>query len=341
MRLLHQFTSSTAFTVTDGTEVQRTWKGSVIDLAFDHSFLLHSILAFSALHLAYIHPQDKAVYVNVAARHQDKALSEAHPAIADLSIHNCEALLAFSLLTVCYIPASKDTLSGAADAAATQFRPLLDWLKLIRGVVSVVERGRRWIRMGSLAIWLQYFSPDLARSTPLNDISLQEDHRLRCLEKVWNCVSSGGVADCTHDDARLEAALCNEALAQLRGAFSLADVAFSSHSKDSSSGIRAVQENSNGEGCPSVVAASLVWLYEISDGFLHMIIAQRPAALILLLHNFILVKRLGGERCWWAPLLAAQVADAVTPLITPEYQDFILWPIEEIRGAGVRPNTIQ
>lgn len=323
MRLLHQFTSSTAFTVADGTEVQRTWKGPVIELAFDHSFLLHSILAFSALHMAHIHPQDKAIYGNVAARHQDKALSGVHSAIANITAHNCEALLAFSLLTVCYIPASKESPS---DTLGTEIGALFDWLNLIRGVVSVVERGRRWIQTGPLAVWLQYFSPDLTEFAPLTETYLEEDHRLRCLEKLWNSISFDGSTD---SSAQLEAALCSEALTQLRGAFSLFQMARSDGSTSSSNSESAT---SNNERYPSVVAASLVWLYKISDGFLHMILARRPSAMILLLHNFILVKRLGGEKCWWAPSLAVQVVDAVAPSIPLKYNGLLSWPVDEIRG---------
>lgn len=323
MRMLHQFTSSTAFTVADGTEVQRTWTGSVIELAFDHSFLLHSILAFSALHMAHIHPQEKAIYGNVAARHQDKALSGVHSAIANITAHNCEALLAFSLLTVCYIPASKVSPS---DAPSAEIGALVDWLNLIRGVVSVVERGRRWIQTGPLAVWLQYFSPDLIALAPFTETTLEEDYRLRCLEKLWNSISFDGSTD---SGAQLEAALCSEALVQLRGAFHLFEVARSDASTSSG---RSESATSNNERYPSVVAASLVWLYKISDGFLHMILARRPSAMILLLHNFILVKRLGGEKFWWAPLLAVQVVDAVTPLIPLQYNELVSWPIDEIRG---------
>ncbi|KAK0638163.1 Sterol uptake control protein 2 [Lasiodiplodia hormozganensis] len=326
MRLLHQFTSSTAFTVADGTEVQQTWKGSVIELAFDHGFLLHSILAFSALHMAHLHPQDKAIYGNVAARHQDKALSDVHSEIANITAHNCEALLAFSLLTVCYIPASKE---ASSDAPGAEICALFEWLNLIRGVVSVVDRGRRWIQTGPLAIWLKFFSPDLTGFTPLIKTSLEDDHKLRCLEELWDLISFDEMAECTHSDAQIEAALCKEALAQLRGAFSLAEVASFAGGKGSGA-------TPNDEQYSSVVAASLIWLYKISDGFLRMILARRPSALILLLHNFILVKRLGGEKCWWAPLLAIQVVDAVTPLIPSKYNAFLLWPVEEIRGHGPR-----
>jgi hypothetical protein len=67
-----------------------------LSIAASHPFVMHSILAFSASHLAWI--SQSAETRNLAFRHAGIALKGLHEGIANFTRANSDAVLASSLL---------------------------------------------------------------------------------------------------------------------------------------------------------------------------------------------------------------------------------------------------
>jgi hypothetical protein len=75
LELLHHYTTSTYLTLTqDSPEHEHVWQIVVPQLAVKHPFLMHGILASSALHLAHVLPERQQEYTVLAANHESMAL---------------------------------------------------------------------------------------------------------------------------------------------------------------------------------------------------------------------------------------------------------------------------
>jgi len=102
LRMMHQWLTSTH----DSLNVQlplrcvkNVWQVEVPRLAFEHEFLMHSILAVTCLHLRDLHPDEPNVQHMIAV-YQDKAVRGFRTAISEMSQSNYQALLVTSLLFV-------------------------------------------------------------------------------------------------------------------------------------------------------------------------------------------------------------------------------------------------
>ena len=75
LELLHHFITVTAAEMTAGNNMgQEIWHMTIPKIALSHEWLMHGILAVSALHMAYFSPGQQSVYWKRAALHQDQAL---------------------------------------------------------------------------------------------------------------------------------------------------------------------------------------------------------------------------------------------------------------------------
>lgn len=68
----------------------------IIRIGATHSYVLHALLAFSAMHIAYL--TDCPLVGNMAYEHRGIALKGLHEAISIFSRENSDAILAASLV---------------------------------------------------------------------------------------------------------------------------------------------------------------------------------------------------------------------------------------------------
>lgn len=102
LELMHNFTTFTCTTMVSDPAVRQLLRTTTVHMAVDCEYLMRSILAVSALHLARYHPQKKALYVQRAMHHHQAASSAAIELLTDLRADECERLHLFSMLTVYY-----------------------------------------------------------------------------------------------------------------------------------------------------------------------------------------------------------------------------------------------
>ncbi|KAK8245227.1 hypothetical protein HDK77DRAFT_376253 [Phyllosticta capitalensis] len=99
LRLIHHLSSITTEMFRGRTSKLTIWAGNMpqfLSLASSYPFVMHSILAFSASHLAWISQSSETR--NVAIAHGGIALKGLHEAIGNFSRANSDAVLASSLL---------------------------------------------------------------------------------------------------------------------------------------------------------------------------------------------------------------------------------------------------
>jgi hypothetical protein len=100
LELLHSFSTKTARSLTENVEIQDFFSINFVQLAFGYDFLLHSILALSALYLAHELESDQICqsqglgeptekYLLAAYLHHDIALKSYRHSLSDVNPQSC------------------------------------------------------------------------------------------------------------------------------------------------------------------------------------------------------------------------------------------------------------
>lgn len=95
--LLNNFCTETYHTIHRDPVQQSVWKDSVPRIARSFDFVMHSLLALSALHLSYLYPQEES-YALQALLHHQFSIHLARKVLPRITNENCSALYIFSML---------------------------------------------------------------------------------------------------------------------------------------------------------------------------------------------------------------------------------------------------
>lgn len=134
LKLLHHFTTKTYATLDSVVSQQDIWRDSLVQIGFQHPFLLRGVLAISALHLATLDPDSSPDFVVQAANQYNCGLQDFRNALQNVGEKNAVAVFAFSCLTVVH--------AFAVAQVHIPQDPIADFLNCIRLVqgVSIVLR---------------------------------------------------------------------------------------------------------------------------------------------------------------------------------------------------------
>jgi len=147
MALWHHFIKWTAATLSN------PWKEDLPQLALSCDYLLHGILATSALHLGYrSDPKEKERYDYLASQHQDLALGPFQQAMLTIGAENASQLFAFSTLLMVFNFASyrsREYLFPFSDGAG-EYQGLSNWMACLRGSSSIVYAATKHVEAGPL-----------------------------------------------------------------------------------------------------------------------------------------------------------------------------------------------
>jgi len=167
LELFYHYTHDTNLTVFSNATLYKIWTTDVVVDSFQHPFLLHMILAVSALHLAHTgSPERRELYRVAAAQHQQQGLRQFTPMINHITTRNCDAL--FSCATFIVMFAAAMPQSPGMDIQAETFEKLFCLAQLTKGVFSIIEGAGEWIRSGKLG---QIFDGDRWDETQVTPLS--------------------------------------------------------------------------------------------------------------------------------------------------------------------------
>jgi Fungal specific transcription factor domain len=151
LELMHHYTAHSHMTMPGLETAKRIWGFAVPQEGFKHPHLMHSILSFSANHLAHINLSRASYYHVLASSHQSAALTGLNGALADLGPANCHALFASASLTI---------MNAFADARTYSIEVLIEIFQLLRGLSFVLNTAVPWIENGPFAAIIQPTSAD-------------------------------------------------------------------------------------------------------------------------------------------------------------------------------------
>lgn len=119
----------------------------VPELARQHPFLMHDILAQAALHLSWLRLAQQQHYSSLATRHHGLALPQFCLTLQHLNESNYDALLAYSFSLVWCAFATRAaplTDEGIRDKS-DMGRLIPEWFSLLRGACLIIRLSRPWI----------------------------------------------------------------------------------------------------------------------------------------------------------------------------------------------------
>ena len=172
MELLHHFIAVTATAISPGSPGREIWHMTVPRIALSHEWLMHSILAVSALHIAHLRPEKCRMYRQRAAMHQDQALQGQQKALAKPTSENGDALFAFTLVITYLAFAAVESPESAEE------RPLqgaIRCLHMLQGIRTIHSAVNRFVEQGPLGPLLN-IHPGNIKSNPLFRDQFTEAH---------------------------------------------------------------------------------------------------------------------------------------------------------------------
>jgi hypothetical protein len=144
LMLMNNWTAFTYVTLTDQKELFKDlWQSLVVTEAYSQPFLMHGILALSALHLASIshdRPEKSREHRAAALRHHDQAIALFRPLLSKITEHNCHTIFGFSaLLVVLSFALPGFPLQENTNSSVEELLTIITLLKGVQGMCALVS----------------------------------------------------------------------------------------------------------------------------------------------------------------------------------------------------------
>jgi hypothetical protein len=297
LELLHFYTASTSLTFSNVPERRHVWQYVVPKIAFSHDFLLHGLLALSALHLSRTELRRKDSLLASASTHHATALPLFRSAVSSINPLNCHACSAFGTIIAIYEWASSEHASNLffADASGPSESSTIEWVQLLRGSGRLISCFYEEIKQGPLEPILTW--DNAAELSAVSTVS--EPARFLSLEELWDVTK---ISVSTAEAESLE-----EALRWLKITYTM---------------IRAPNSNID----PASTALS--WPVRVPELYLQMVNARHPAALILLAHFCLLLNKV--EDFWWISGMSRDLLQEIHQTLGEEWETWISWPLQDL-----------
>jgi hypothetical protein len=152
---MHHFTLHTSSSLLlQDHDVKQAWESVVPELALEHPFLMQGLLALSALHLAYLRPNEEASWTRLASEHQNRGIAAIQPMISKLTSYsgeNVHALFAATIMLT--ISSMVDTKFASLEQAKAPvgISKIISPILHIRGITQVCDLSSIMIQAGPLA----------------------------------------------------------------------------------------------------------------------------------------------------------------------------------------------
>lgn len=144
MQLLHHWTTKVyLFNIPepDADDEKWIWSESVVEVAFQHPFLLHGVLAIAALHKTVVDSKgNRASLLAQADVHMSAALATYLRLLGDSTVET--VVPCFLLSSICF---AYNLASAQVEEPEDPINAILHCFRLLRGVKFVI--GQHWVRL--------------------------------------------------------------------------------------------------------------------------------------------------------------------------------------------------
>lgn len=303
LELFHHYTTNAASAITIGGISQQLWCQTIPHLALSHEFLMQSILAVSALHLAYLHHAQRSSYFQRASLHEDRALQLAQPEMASPNKNNADALFAFTMPTVYYGFAA--TLPSHTPSQDAPLQAAVQCINLLRGIGGIDPVVRALVQKGPLAPLLHISDVVTSqRSKPTFSDPTTESHFSRLLVFCSTTSSTSG----TNEFQDVE--MFSAAASSLRVSF--------------------LKAESTPLGDPNTPPI-WTWSVRLPAAFTERLAEGGVVPLVLVAHWCVLLAKI--RHYWWIQEWVDRTMEEITRVFPRgEYEGWLKWPVDNIRN---------
>ncbi|OAX84049.1 hypothetical protein ACJ72_01584 [Emergomyces africanus] len=296
LELMHHYATTAFIPLADYEVYKSVWQVTVPREAQSYRFLMHIILAISALHISHLRDSDngtESLYKHLARTHYDDAVAAFRSTVPQMTKSNSSAVFAFSHLTI-YFAFGSSKFSVNNGRMEDPIGELLDVFTLLRTAMETLRSSWDSLADGPLAVLLQrgpaitdrhYLTPDLAMGLELMEQFFQIETTI-------------------HDSDGTVSESYQTAIQQLCDSFVMAET----KRKD--------------------WAMTLRFPIIFSEQFLLSLRRRDPTALVLLAHFCVLLHR--APTRWWADGWSEQVMEAVFRSLDQRWRHAIAWPMKAI-----------
>jgi len=308
LRLLHQFTSDTAYTLNVNSSSPFSEMTSIIPhLAFKHNSLLYSMYTVAALHVSKLEPNNSE---NMATYQRYLGLTLKHHRndVANLGPSNADA----ACLTSSYLRVISFALMQ--ERPANPYSPPIEWLQMCSTTgEALTEAAWKYIAddPNSIMRYLVKSSPVMRPSGWLRDdnVLFQENNRrghlhlLRrtatdIMEEPWNETIQAAYEDTISQIGSIQIAI------------------------------------SAGEPTEIMFKRLALFPTLIGKNFIQLVIERRPRALVVLAHYFALLKDFSD--IWWIGDTGIREVRGIQSVLSEDWLDLMIWPLQSIEDAFVQ-----
>ncbi|KAL4917108.1 hypothetical protein BDW62DRAFT_90327 [Aspergillus aurantiobrunneus] len=296
LELILQWVNETHGMFTRSQQTEAIWRTHVPAEALSHPFLMHGILALSALHIACTRSprvpgdigQNGRDYLQVAVSHQDQALALFREQLGDINSNNGKAMFAFASITVLYAFGFPRT----PEPGSTAVGDLVQAFVLARGVQHILSQAMSTILDDQ--IW-----------APIREVNDYEPIIPRESQAAIDRLHKANEA-CTRQDPIL-----HDSFSYKEAIDHLADLMAAVHA---------------GLGFP----VSCRWAIKLQPAFLDRLRDRRPLALAILAHFCALFPQFQGV--WFSTEWGMRVVQEVWYTLDDHWRPLVHGCMEEVFG---------
>ncbi|KAH7400138.1 hypothetical protein BKA64DRAFT_475215 [Cadophora sp. MPI-SDFR-AT-0126] len=292
MELLHNYCTSTALTLHRDPAIVKLWSITVPQFGFLHDYVMHGILALSALHMAYCFPERKEICTEQAALHHKSGLIKATPALSTFAEENASAMYLFSALTCLYtyttLGQTDDSVLGGESG----------WIFLSRQSYSLIRMANSTLRNG-----------------PLGPLFLAGERRNRLRDEAESITLFAEADPLVELSARIEERIFDQDALQ----------AYSTAINDMIKIFKAMKSVPEEQREASDVFR---WPFQLEEGFLERLQIPTQETLVIIAHFAIIPEYLSSK--WWLRGFGRRLLARICPLIDEEHLSWIQWPMQQL-----------
>lgn len=302
---MHHYSHRTSRTkLGNNIRLQHVWQEHIPLEAARHTFLMHGVLALSALHLACTNPQEVAKYAALCDKHQASALASYRHILTHITDEVANAL--FALATILSISSMTRATLKASQMEGQQYisvDSICELLYLTRGVREVKEATGSVVSRGpfSVVLYGHALSADIQVTMSASMFAM-----FRELDKMI-------LINCPEPDQRKQ---CSEALRHLRDVFQTIIYTYASGSLEMGQIWR--------------------WTAMLSYDFIKMVQSEFPPALVITAHFCVATLML--RETWYISDWGKLAYDGIRLALNGRLAEYMSWCEEEIASdnAGMK-----
>ncbi len=264
---------------------------AALNTGLESPYLLHQMLAFSARHLAFVHPECSAMYLHQAMTLQTRAVSLFNEAWTEVDRSNCVAVLLFSSMLGHHLLA--DTLAkrdlGGLDAFLTHY---IHCVEMHRGIHTIAITAWPMLMESELEPILSWSSGFTSRPPRGNE-----------------CQRARELVDTTDGLSEEDKEACRRAIQYLQVGIDAAS---------------AEDDERPGNRYQMIVS----WAMLVSPEFIRLLVAKRPEALVVIGYYALLLHY--GRSIWQVGDSGAYLLAILMDYLGPEWEHWLEYPREMI-----------